>query len=418
MNTDNPHDALSGVTEPAPAIQVPHISIAAFCAVSETADILRRAAADRRMSRASMEVETGGIPAAIEAFQAKPTPAVLIVECPGQQSEILAELAQLADVCQPETKVIVVGRINDITLYRELMLQGVSEYIIAPFSPVRLIETVAALYKNPKSAPLGKTIAFIGARGGAGSSTLAHNTAWALARLHRANTVIADFDLAFGTAGLDFNEDIANGILDALSQPDRIDSVLLDRLLVSVGDRLSLLASAGGVENEHELNSHAAGNILSALRENVPFTVADLPKQWSPWVKSVLLQADHVVITATPELASLRNARGLSELLKSLRPNDPPPLLVLNQADMPKRPEINPADFGKAAGLAVSAVIAHDPQAFGAALNRGKMIFDVAPRSKAAEAISRLAQFLAGPDKDVKKTAARRKSLFSFLRKT
>ena len=400
-----------------PVLLVPHINIAAVCTSSEAADVMRMAAADRRMARASVEVGSGGVTAAVEAFQTKPTPAVLIVECPGTAADILAELGRLADVCQPETKVIVVGRINDITLYRDLISQGVSEYLIAPVAPLRLIEVVAALYSNPRAAPLGRTIAFIGARGGAGSSTLAHNAAWALARHHRQNTVIADFDLAFGTAGLNFNEDISTGILDALGQPDRLDGVLLDRLLLNVGERLSLLASAGGVEGDADISPHAAEATLQALRHSVPFTVVDLPKQWSPWVKTVLLQADNIVITATPELASLRNARGLSELLKSLRANDPPPFLILNQTDIPTRPEIKPADFGKAAGLTVSAVIPHDPQGFGAALNRGKMIFEVAPKSKASDAVSRLAQMLAGGNREQKQPASSRKSLLSFLRK-
>lgn len=418
MNTNSLNAAEVPAGDIAPAIQVPHINIAAFCVDPGTAELMRAAAADRRMSRASMEVETGGIPAAVQAYQVNPTPALLIVECMGSQEEMLAELASLAEVCQPDTKVIVVGRMNDILLYRELILQGISEYIIAPIRPVHLIETIAALYRNPKAPPLGKVVAFIGARGGTGSSTLAHNFAWALAVRHQVNTVIADLDLAFGTAALNFNEDIANGILDALNQPDRVDGVLLDRLFSTVRERLNLLANAGGVDRDYLIDAHAVDTVLDALRQNVPFVVVDLPKQWSPWVKSALLHADHVVITATPELASLRNARSLVELLKSARPSDPPPFLVLNQTGVPKRPEIKPAEFGKAAGLEAFAVIPHDPQEFGAALNRGKMIFEVAPKSKAAEAILSLSRRIAGAEKAATKTSGSRKSLFSFRRKT
>jgi pilus assembly protein CpaE len=417
MSNLSPHEGSTGRNDGVPVIQVPHIDIAAFCADPGSVSLLQAAAADRRMSRASMVVKTGGTAAAIEAFRDTPTPPVLIIECPGSPGEVLAELAQLAEVCQPETRVIVIGRVNDIALYRDLVQQGVSEYLIAPVTAVRLIEAIAALYRNPKSPPLGKTIAFIGARGGAGSSTLAHNLAWALARQHGANTVIADLDLAFGTAGLNFNEDIANGILDALNQPDRVDGVLLDRLLVNAGERLSLLAGSGGIDREYAVDAHAVDTVLSALRQSVPFTVADLPKQWSPWVKAALLHADHVVVTAAPDLASLRNAQGLAELLKGARPNDPPPHLVLNQTGMPRRPEIKPDDFAKAAGLAVAAIIPHEPETFGAALNRGKMIFEVAPKSRAAAALSKLSQQIAGAVKPVKKAAGTGKSLFSFLRK-
>lgn len=418
MNSNHAQDASTTLDEAhAPAMLVPHIDIHAFCASPDTAEVMRLAAADRRMSRAKLEVEEGGIEGAVEFFQSRPTPALVVVECLGKPGEILGQLGRLADVCQPETKVIVVGKVNDIQLYRELILQGVSEYLIAPLKPVQIIETIASLYRNPKAPPLGKVAAFIGARGGAGSSTIAHNFAWALATRHDLSTIIADLDLAFGTAGLNFNEDIQSGILEVLSQPDRVDAVLLDRLIASISDRLSLLASPGGVDRDYSPDSHAVETVLTALRQNVPFVVADLPNQWTPWVKSTLLHADHVFITATPELASLRNARGLAELLKAARPNDPPPRLILNQVGMPKRPEIKPADFCKAAGLEAAVTIPHDPQVFGAALNRGKMIFEVAPKSKAAEALTRLVRQIAGPEKLGKKASARGKSMFSFLRK-
>ena len=417
MNSMHGHDGAAGQGEVTAAMLVPHVNIAAFCVDPQTMDSMRVAAADRRMSRTHTEIHAGGISAAVQMYRQMPTPAVLIVECLGPQGDILAELAQLAEVCQPDTKVIVIGRVNDIILYRELIHQGVSEYMIAPVRPVRLIETIASLFINPKAAPLGKVVAFIGSRGGAGSSTLAHNFAYALARRHDANTVIADLDLAFGTAGLNFNVDVANGILDALSQPDRVDGVLLDRLFVNLGERLSLLAGPGGVERDYSIDTHAIETILTALRQNVPFVVVDLPQQWSPWVKFVLLHADHVVITATPELASLRNARGLVDLLRGARPNDPPPYLVLNQTGVPNRPEIKPAEFGKAAGIDATVIIAHDPQGFGSALNMGKTIFEVAPKSKTAEAVAKLARLMAGAEKDDKKTPALTTSLFSFIRK-
>lgn len=417
MNSMHAHEAAAGQGDVSVAMLVPQVNIAAYCADPQTLDSMRAAAADRRMSRAHTEIHAGGIPAAIQTFRQMPTPAVLIVECLGSKGEIETELAQLAEVCQPDTKVIVIGRVNDITLYRELIHQGVSEYMIAPVKPVRLIETVASLFINPKAPPLGKVVAFIGSRGGAGSSTLAHNFAYALARRHAVNTVIADLDLAFGTAGLNFNIDTTNGILDALNQPDRVDGVLLDRLFINLGERLSLLAGPGGVERDYTITAHSVETILSVLRQNIPFTVVDLPNQWSPWVRYVLLHADHVIITATPELASLRNTRGLVDLLKTARPNDPLPYLVLNQTGVPNRPEIKPVEFGKAAGLDASMIIPHDPQDFGSALNMGKTIFEVAPKSKAAEAVARLARLIAGAEKETKKTSTLTTSLFSFMRK-
>ena len=92
---------------------------------------------------------------------------------------------------------------------------------------------------NPKAGQIGRIFAFVGAKGGVGSSTIAHNVGWLLSRKLMIDTVITDLDLAFGTAGLNFNQDAAQGIVDALGQPERVDQTLLDRLLAKAGEQLS-----------------------------------------------------------------------------------------------------------------------------------------------------------------------------------
>ncbi|MFN4141806.1 CpaE family protein [Aestuariivirga sp.] len=382
---------------------VPRINIHAFCESQQTAETFQLAAADRRMSRAHCSVQLGGIMAAVQVFQAQATPNVLVVESRSPREQVMAELASLAEVCQPDTKVVVVGHLNDVVLYRELIRQGVSEYLIAPLQPFQLIESIASLYHNPKAAPLGRVFAFVGAKGGVGSSTLAHNIGWLMSKKLDAETVITDLDLAFGTAGLNFNQDVTNGVADALGQPDRVDPTLLERLLTRLGDKLSLLSGPGGVDRDFNIESHSIETILSALRSSVPNIIVDVPNMWAPWIKYTLLHADQVIITATPELASLRNARNLADLLKAGRPNDPPPKLILNQVGVPKRPEIPAADFSKAVGLEISAIIPHDATSFGTAQSNGQMVFEVAPKSKVVEAIAGFVELLAGTDKPAKK---------------
>ena len=152
-------------------------------------------------------------------------------------------------------------------------------------------------------------------------------------------------------SSLNFNQDISNGILDALGQPDRIDATLLERLLTKLGDKLSLLSGPGGVDRDFNVEAHAIETILGAMRGNVPCIVVDVPNMWAPWIKYTLIHADQVIITATPELASLRNAKNLIDLLKQARPNDAAPKLILNQVGVPKRPEIPAAEFAKAIGV-------------------------------------------------------------------
>lgn len=379
-----------------PVAMIPRINIQAFCETPQAVEALNAAFADRRMAKAHGSVLTGGIPAAVRLYQTQSTPNLLIVESSAPRETLLANLAALAEVCQPDTKVVIIGHVNDVLLYRELVSQGISEYVVAPVLPLQLVETVSHLYRSEKAASIGRVVAFMSVKGGAGSSTICHNCAWEVARTTGVETTIVDLDLAFGTAALNFNSDISTGITEAIAEPDRVDALLLDRLIVRLGDKLSLLAGPGGVDREFVIEAHAVETILSAMRTNVPMVLVDMPFAWSPWARFTLLHADQIVLTAEPELASLRNAKSLVDLLRAARPNDPPPTLVLNQVGVPKRPEISAADFQKAIGVDVAVSIPFDPQSFGVALNNGRMVLDMAGRTKAAEAIRKVARGLSG----------------------
>jgi pilus assembly protein CpaE len=243
---------------------------------------------------------------------------------------------------------------------------------------------------------VGKIQAYVGAKGGVGSSTIAHHVGWLMSRDYAVDTVITDLDLAFGTAGLNFNLDTPQGIVEALGASERIDQVLIDRLLTKCGERLSLLASTGSVDRDVSVDAQALQTILDAVRTSVPLVVVDVPNVWAPWSKLTLTQADEVIITATPELASLRNAKNLIDFLKAARPNDRPPHLVLNQVGVLKRPEIPVGEFARGVGIEPTLVVPYDAKTFGTASSNGQMIFDVAPKSKAAEELSKLAQLLSG----------------------
>jgi pilus assembly protein CpaE len=396
MQNANIEPTLSAGKEHFPVVLVPRIDLHIYCDNQQTGQILQAAVADRRMSRAHVTVQLGGIAAAAQVYQTQATPNVLVVESHSGHEQLMAELSKLAEVCQANTKVIVIGHVNDVLLYRELIKAGIAEYVVAPISPVGFIDLVASLYVDPKAAPLGRVVSFVGAKGGVGSSTLAHNLAWAASQRQGVDTIITDLDLAFGTASLNFNQDGSGGMLEALNQPDRLDSTLVERMMTKLGNKLSLLNGPGSVEREINIEGHAVDAILNVVRSSAPLVMVDVPNMWAPWIKQTLLGSDEIVITATPELPSLRNAKNLMDLLKAARTNDRAPHLIINQVGVPKRPEIAPAEFAKALGVTPLAVIPHDPAAFGLAQGNGQMLFEVAPKSKAAEVMGSIAGVIAG----------------------
>src|ERR1700727_3178945 len=200
-----------------------------------------------------------------------------------------------------------------------------------------------------------------------GASTVAHNVAWAIARDLALDCVVADLDLAFGTAGLDYNQDPAQGIADAVFSPDRVDTAFIDRLLSKCTDHLSLLAAPATLERVYDFGADAFDSIFDTLRATMPCIVLDVPHQWTGWSKQTLIGADEILIVAAPDLANLRNAKNIYDLLKAARPNDHLPRYCLNQVGVPKRPEIKTADFAKALEEEPVAIIPFEPQILGAA---------------------------------------------------
>jgi pilus assembly protein CpaE len=375
---------------------VPRISIQAFCESADVAAAMQAAGEDRRMIKAHLRVQMGGIAAAIEAYRSSATPNVVVIEFHGGGSELLAGLDALAESCDAGTRVIVIGHLNDIVLYREMVKRGVSDYVIAPVGPIDIIRTVSGLFYALDAKPVGRTLAVVGAKGGVGSSTVAHNIAWAIARDVHLDAVVADLDLPFGTAGLDFNQDPPQGIADAVMSPDRIDTAFVDRLLSKCTDHLSLLAAPATLDKVYDFGAEAFDSIFDVLRSTVPCIVLDVPHVWTGWARRILIGADDILIVAEPDLANLRNTKNLVDLLRASRPNDNRPYYCLNQVGMPKRPEIKPADFAKALEFEPVASIPFEPALFGTAANNGQMVAEVSAGHRATETFRQLAQTLTG----------------------
>src|ERR1700710_1130814 len=373
----------------------PRVSVQAFCETVETAAAVQSAGEDRRLGKAHLKIQMGGMAAAVEAYRIAPTPNVIILETEGR-SDILAGLDQLATVCDPGTRVVVIGRLNDVTLYRELVRRGVSDYVIAPVKTLDVVRAICGLFSSSEAKAVGRIIAVVGAKGGVGASTVAHNVAWAIARDLSLDSVVADLDLAFGTAGLDYNQDPPQGIADAVFSPDRIDTAFIDRLLSKCTDHLSLLAAPATLDRVYDFGADAFDSIFDTLRATVPCIILDVPHIWSAWSKRVLTSADDILVVAAPDLANLRNAKNLIDLLKAGRPNDRRPLYCLNQVGVPKRPEINASEFAKAIESQPIAAIPFDPQMFGSAANNGQMIAEINASHRTTEMFLQIAQRLTG----------------------
>ena len=382
---------------PIPQIDpVPRVSIQAFCESADTAAVVQAAIGDRRMNKAHVKQNMGGAAAAVEAYRNAPTPNVIILEATANRELLIEQLDELSQYCDAGTKVIILGKVNDIVLYRQLIGRGVSEYLVWPFTVVDFVGAISHLFRAPGAKPVGRVISVVGAKGGVGSSTIAHNLAWHLATDLEMATIVADLDLGFGTAGLDFNQDPPQGVAEAVFAPERVDATLVDRLLSKCGDNLNLLAAPAMLDRLYDFSETSFDSLIDTVRASTPWIVLDIPHAWNAWTRRLLVGADEVIVVAAPDLANLRNAKNIIDNIRGARPHDHPPRLVLTGVGMPKRPEISVSDFAKTIEMEPAAVIAHDAKLFGAAANNGQMIAEIDPKGKCAEIFADMTSHLAG----------------------
>lgn len=373
----------------------PRVSVQAFCETVETAAAVQSAGEDRRLGKAHLKIQMGGMAAAVEAYRSAPTPNVIVLESDGR-NDLLGGLDQLATVCDAGTRVVVIGRINDVMLYRELVRRGVSDYVLAPVGAIDVVRSICNLFSAPEAKAVGRIIAVVGAKGGVGASTVAHNVAWTIARDLALDSVVIDLDLAFGTASLDYNQDPVQGIANAVLSQDRPDTALMERLLAKCTERLSLLAAPATLDRVYDFGAEAFDAVFDTLRMTTPCIVLDVPHQWSGWTRRALINADDIVIVAEPDLANLRNTKNMLTVLKTARPNDRPPLYCINQVGMHKRAEIDVKSFAKTMESQPIAVIPFDSKLFSTAANNGQMIAEVSKSHRTTALFQNMANRLVG----------------------
>jgi pilus assembly protein CpaE len=378
------------------AVRLPPIAVHAFAQTPQTRVAFEQAFADRRMIRTRHVLAAGGFAEATQRYRAEPSPDLIVLESADDREALFAQLDALADVCDPGTKVVLVGAANDIGLFRDLLTRGVSDYLPSPTSPLAVVGAIARLYRAGEAVRLGRTVTCIGSKGGVGASTVAQNLAASLSRIGDGEVILADLDVAFGSVGIDFNLERSQGVAQALQDASRLDGALLERLLEKAGERLRVLAAPADLESESDLNGDALDKLFELARADASYVVFDVPHVWNPWVRRALLTTDEVVVCATPDLVSLRNAKNLIDTLRQIRKNDAPPRLVLNQIGVPKRIEIAPAKFASAVGLEPVCTLSFDPASFSKAASTGRMVADVFPRSAAARSFDQLARALGG----------------------
>jgi len=290
----------------------------------------------------SVPVRRGNVKSALRALEREPTPRLLIVDVSNTDDPARA-LDQLATVCAPDVRVLVVGDRADLSFYRGITRElGVQEYIYKPltrdnvsrlFGPP-LAELLAAGDGNGAAAPRGgNVIAVGGVRGGVGATTIAANLALHLSEATRGHVALLDLHLRGGSAALAFGVRPGAGLRVALEEPQRVDALFLDRVAIPISERLRLIAAEEPLEAAPAATEEGIDRVLELLRARFNSIVVDLPIPPGVTERRVLSLARHRILVMGPDVASVRDAGAGRRMVGALAGGSAP-MMVLNRAGM------------------------------------------------------------------------------------
>lgn len=327
----------------------PEIGLTAqiFVRDPETAAIFRQSLGSIGLT--GIDVVTGDIVTATTALAGRRSPRLLIVDI-SNVADPLDRLDALAEVCEPNTSVIVVGERNDIGLYRNLRAAGVGEYFFKPLVGSLVTRALNALVKgetDSQVARAGRLIYVLGARGGVGATTIAVNTAWHLAETRPGLVAVVDLDLQWGDAALQLDVAPTHALREAFEHPERVDKLFLERAAIHVNHRIDLLASQEPVGDQISLDEEAVRSLLDKLLTRYRFVIVDLPTVLATKMAQVLRMPSTCVLVSDGSLAS---ARDVARWREWMGPNtsDRTTVHLLNQHGMPGG--LPDEEFARAAG--------------------------------------------------------------------
>lgn len=369
----------------------------AFLADEVTREAAHRAAAQLGWTQAV--VRSGGAGAALPAIDRAKPPSLLLVDI-ADATDPERTVSDLIAHCGEATRVITIGSVNDIALFRRLTALGVADYLVKPVSGELLSESFRrALQGQVESSSDAKhharTVAFIGARGGVGTTTVALSVAWILLHEKKMQTAVIDLDLHFGNLALSLDLEPVRGMRQALENPERTDGLLLSSTIVKSEENLHILAAEESLRDMLRFEPDSAGTLLNALSQDYDCLIVDVPRALDAASRQILATAQTVVVVCDLSLASLRDAFRISDLVKSLGQTIKP-LFVANQVGSTHRGEIGRAEFERGLGSPLDFVIPFDVKGARAAALTGKPLPSADRGSKAAAEMRRLATLLSG----------------------
>lgn len=355
-------------------------------------------------------VQAGGIANAVRALTIMTSPEFLIVDLSDSENP-RADINALAEVCEPGTVVLALGKVNDVTLYRDLINSGIHDYLVKPVAPEVLREAIAnaeSVLLEPIEGQDGKPAtsrlaAVVGVRGGVGASTITSSCAWIMANELDRQVAVLDLDIHFGTNALTFDLEPGRGLCDALENPSRVDGLFIERAMIKVNDKLAILGAEAPVSEPLMPDPTALNHLETELRQNFECVVMDLPRAMVANHPYLLSDASDIFIVTDLSLAATRDTIRLLAFVNNAAP-EANVYLVANRVPGANQVEVSAKDFEASVERKIDWLIPLDAKTAIETSKKGKTMAQAAGRSKPVKVLREIARTIAGVKDGTKKS--------------
>ncbi len=388
-----------------------------------TLDVVRTVCDD--MGWAQEKAFKGGLRNAIQSLSVSASPQVLLVDL-SESGDPIADINSLAEVCEPGTVVIAMGQVNDVRLYRDLMMSGLQDYLLKPISPDALRDAVThaqMILNAPKNDDGSRehahlSTAVIGTRGGVGASTIATSLAWLLSERMGHMTGFLDLDVHFGTGALSLDLEPGRGLTDAIDNPSRIDGLFIERAMIKANEKLSILSAEAPINSPILTDGSAFFQLQEEFRLAFENTIIDLPRNMLIAYPHLLQDVNVVVVVCELTLASARDAIRMLAWLKANAPSCQT-IVVANRVQAGGL-EISRKDFESSIERKIDLMIPFDSKATAQSAKLGKPVVDAVRSSKVSTGIVTLTDMIKSSGAiqevadDIKKDAPKKSMMGGF----
>lgn len=312
--------------------------------------------------------QEGDVTTATEFLKSNTPPDLLLVEVPGVD-RAADQLNALADVCSPDTKVVVAGSINEYSFYCWLTEIGIFSYLLRPVTPSAL-EAIWAKATEPPPAPPGKAerkpakiVGIMGTRGGVGATSLSVFLATMLAAKPEQRVALVDLDPQDGSISLLLDLEPSKGMREALEKPERIDGMFLDRAMHRTAHNVHVLSAEEPMHERITIHDQAAEVLMRELKQKFDLVLLDLPRSAHGFYRACLKACEMVLVVSDTTLQGLRDGLRISDLFRDYLKMKPP-IFIANRVGMAPKHEMTAADLAKGLNAKVDYQVPFAPEVF------------------------------------------------------